>query len=72
MLVVLKNYVRIIFLASQVAADYVKRYSSRDNQSHILKHSMVKSHTEFETNDFKIIGRNFQNNIEKEKSLMHC
>ena len=45
----------------------VKDYHGRDNASHMLKHSIEKNHTEVTVNDFKVIGRNYRNNVRKRK-----
>ena len=39
----------------------------KDNTSHVLKHSIRKSHKNVNTTDFKIIDKNFHNNKRKWK-----
>ena len=45
----------------------VKDHNSRDKSSHMLIHSIEKNHTEVTMNDFKVIGRNYRNNVRKRK-----
>ena len=33
----------------------------------MLRHSIEKNHTEVTVNDFKVIGRNYRNNVRKRK-----
>ena len=42
-------------------------HNSRDQKSHIFKHSSEKCHNDFHTNSFKIIGNGFKNNSFKRK-----
>ena len=46
----------------------MKHHSGRDPTSHVLKHSIEKSHKNVNTIDFKIIDKNFDNNKRKRKS----
>ena len=52
----------------------VKDHNGRDKSSHMLRHSIEKNHTEVTVNDFKVIGRNYRNNVRKRKALLikHC
>ena len=43
------------------------RYNGRDYTSHVLKHSIEKSHKNVNTIDFKIIDKNFRNSKRKRK-----
>ena len=43
------------------------RYNGRDYTSHVLKHSIEKSHKNVNTVGFKIICENFHNNKRKRK-----
>ena len=45
----------------------VKEHNGRDKSSHMLRHSIEKNHTEVTVNDFKVIGRNYRNNVRKRK-----
>ena len=45
----------------------IKDHNDRDHTSHVLKHSIEKSHTNVNTTDFKIIDKNFHNNKRKWK-----
>ena len=45
----------------------VKDHNGRDKSSHILRHSIEKNHTEITVNDFKVIERNYRNNVRKQK-----
>ena len=45
----------------------VKDHNGRDKSFHVLRHSIEKSHTEVTANDFKVIGRNYRNNVRKRK-----
>ena len=47
--------------------EIIKDHSGRDHASHVLKHSMEKSHKNVNTTDFKIIDKNFHNNKRKRK-----
>ena len=33
----------------------------------MLRHSIEKNHAEITANDFKVTGRNFRNNVQKQK-----
>ena len=48
-------------------AKRVKDHSGRDHTSHVLKHSIEKSHKNVNTTDFKIIDKSFHNNKQKRK-----
>lgn len=45
----------------------VKDHNRRDKSSHMFRHSIEKNHTEGMVNDFKMIGRNYRNNVRKRK-----
>ena len=45
----------------------VKDHNGRDKSSHMLRHSIEKNHAEVTANDFKVIGRNYRNNVQKRK-----
>ena len=46
----------------------VKDHNGRDKSSHMLRHSIEKNHTEVTVNDFKVIERNYRNNVRKRKA----
>ena len=47
----------------------IKDHNGRDHTSHVLKHSIEKSHKNVNTVDFKkIIDKNFHNNKRKRKT----
>ena len=45
----------------------VKDHNERDKSFHMLKHCIEKNHTEVTMNDFKVIGHNYRNNVQKRK-----
>ena len=45
----------------------IKDHNGRDKSSHMLGHSIKKDHTEVTVNDFKVIGPNYRNNVQKQK-----
>ena len=45
----------------------IKDHSGRDHTSHVLKHSIAKSHKNVNTIDLKIIDKNFHNDKRKRK-----
>ena len=45
----------------------VKDHNGRDKSSDMLRHSIEKNHTEVTVNYFKVIGRNYRNNVRKRK-----
>lgn len=47
----------------------VKDHNGTGKSSHMLWHSIEKNHTEVTVNDFKMIGRNYRNNIRKQKVM---
>ena len=50
------------------SARRIKDHSGRDHTSHILKHTIEKTHKNVNTIDFKIIDKNFHNNKRKRKT----
>ena len=49
----------------------IKDHNGRDHISHVLKHSIEKSHKNVNTIGFKIIDKNFRNNKQNGKLLEH-
>ena len=47
--------------------EHVKDHNGREKSSHLLRHSVVKNHTEVLVNNFKVIGWNYRNNVRKRK-----
>ena len=45
----------------------VKVHNGRDKLSHMLRRSVETNHIEVTVNDFKVIGRNYKNNVRKRK-----
>ena len=45
----------------------IKDHNDRDHTSHVLKHSIEKSHKNVNTIEFEIIGKNFHNSKRKRK-----
>ena len=45
----------------------VKYRNGINQSSHMLRHSIEKNHAEATVNDFKVIGRNYGNNVQKRK-----
>ena len=45
----------------------IKDHNGRDHASHILKHSIEKSHTNVISKNFKVVDKNFRNNKRKRK-----
>ena len=43
----------------------VKYHNGRDKSSHMLRHSIEKKYTEVTVYDFKVIERNYRNNVRK-------
>ena len=48
-------------------AGWVKDHNGRDKSSHMLRHSVEKNHAKGTVDDFKVIGRNYRNNVQKQK-----
>ena len=44
----------------------VKDHNGRDKSSHMLRHSIEKNHAKVTANDFKVIERNYRNNVQKQ------
>ena len=49
--------------------EQVKDHNWRDKSSHMLRHSIEKEHAEVTANDFKVIGRNYRENVLKRKVM---
>ena len=48
-------------------AGWVKDHNGRDKSSHMLRHSVEKNHAKATVDDFKVIGCNYRNNVQKQK-----
>ena len=67
MLNVLKSRVLMAIESGRRVMERVKDHNGRNKSSHMLRHSIEKNHTEVMMNDFKVIGRNYRNNVRKQK-----
>ena len=67
MLNVLKSRVLMAIESGRRVMERVKDHNGRNKSSHMLRHSIEKNHTEVMMNDFKMIGRNYRNNVRKQK-----
>ena len=67
MLNVLKSRVLMAIESGRRVMERVKDHNGRNKSFHMLRHSIEKNHTEVMMNDFKVIGRNYRNNVRKQK-----